>query len=399
MTNEKISKVATQVGVTEETLESRMNLVLEEQSSAWAASGKSQDDIQTMALRVAARQLVSERARVERSGCTSFSGMFVSVPPYKDWARIAYNKMKNTLAGLDDDGRTNLVASGAIILYENNHDGTWTKTHNPSLSAGNAFEHDSDTTTIESLPAKSMTLDENTSFSCVWDKNNPTFPSGDRNWKYGAARPLEETDRTCKFIGTDGSGEPEMLTVRLSGDLAKIQFPTFTPGVLTGKAGKNSNVYGKAGVTSFEADASVASLFSGPPLVLGDDGPEGIIVDLANEFLPGLHGIGEYHDAHREDSDWWSQTVATVVEVVHIDPLDNGGYTITVGDLDIMSDFGTLDFRVPKGTVVDFGVGSQTAIIGAPWKTSEGDYRFTVHGFWVCDTVAPATSDATGWDE
>lgn len=115
---------------------------------------------------------------------------------YKDWGKILYNKMSNQLKSLDEDAREALVAQGRVVLFEDNHDGTYTRTANPSLVAKEMFEEGADTSEVSELPRNTMALDENTHFYIVWDKNNPEFPSGDRNFKYGNARPLEERERT-----------------------------------------------------------------------------------------------------------------------------------------------------------------------------------------------------------
>lgn len=394
-----LENVAKQIGVSTDSLNARIAEVLDSQGSAWTAAGRNSDEQNTMALRVAARQLSSERARIQSSGCSRIDGMFVAVPPKKDWASMAYRKMAVTLNG-NSDMRDNLVSSGEIIYYINNGDGSFTKNHNPTLTLKQPFEADMDSTTVDKVPERSVELDNGDYFSLVWEKGVPTLPSGDSNWKYGAPRPLNEPERSCKFLGVVDGGELTMFSVRLQGDLASKSYPTFTPGYIAAKVGKNDTLWGKAGVTSFEPDANVASIFPGPPLSIGENGPEGIIPQMVTEFIGGLADMRTYHDAHREDEDWWGQTIATIVEVVQIDPRENGGWTVTVGDLDILSEAPTMDIWLPKGDL-DFGVGSEMVIMGAPWKTRDTDeMRLSLHGWWVSDSIAPTPSDdLAGWDE
>lgn len=400
MSNEQLNKVADQIGVAQDALQARMNTVLSEQGSSWSASGKSSEECSTMALRVAARQLVSERAKIERSGCINFEGMFVKVPPYKDWGRAAYNKMKNTLATLDGDAREALVAQGSVVIYENNHDGTYTRTYNPSLMSKQAFEEDHATDTVNELPSRVFELDDNTHFYVVWDKANPTFPSGDSNWKYGSPRPLEELDRKCLFLGRKAGSKDaiDLFTVSLSGQEAKTQPQAFRPGSIGVRPGKNNNLYSKAGVTSFLANDALASMFDSPPLVIGDSGPEGIVPELVTDFLPGLHALPDWYNANKDSATKWTDWVGLVGEVIHIDPRERGGYTITVGDLDITSTAPAVEMAVPEGTTLDFAVGSQIMLVGSPWQTREGDTRFSNYGWWIVDAIAPSVQSDDGWD-
>lgn len=385
-----LKNVAKQIGVSEEALQSRIEMVTTSQVTG------------DKAVRIAARQLQSEKTRIAKSGLERFDGMFVSVPPKKDWARMAYRKMTATLNnGASQEQIEALVSNGEIIYYQNNGNGSYTRLYNSNLENKNAFAPDLSTGTWDSLPKRMQELNNGDAFSLVWNKTNHKLPSGDANWQYGIARPLEESERSCKFLGMgEADSELTLFTVRFRGEEAQRGPPSFEPGYIALKRGNNNNCYSKAGITSFTPDSAAASIFPGPPLAITDDGPVGIIPDLVTEFLGGLSDLGPYFDAHRQDEDWWGQSVATVVEVVHIDPRDNGGWTVTVGDLDIMSDAPTIDIWLGKGDL-PFAVGSSMVVTGAPWKTQEDEVRFSVYGWWILDGIAPETSsdDVEGWDE
>ena len=63
------------------------------------------------------------------------------MPREKDWAKMAFNKMKKQLQAMPDmSQRMALVGQGALVLYENNHDGSFTRHANPSLLNRQAFE-------------------------------------------------------------------------------------------------------------------------------------------------------------------------------------------------------------------------------------------------------------------
>lgn len=261
---EMLSKVAQQVKIDENTLSARAEQVLASEGAGWSVVGKTEEECKVLALRVSARQLTAEKAKLSRSGATIYEGMFVYTPRYKDWADMAYKKMKNTLTSMDNDGRMALVSQGALYLYENNHDGTWTRHANPSLMAKQTFEEGMVSVDVDSLPNRIYTLDGNTSFSLVWDKANMAFANGNDNFKYGAARPLNEYDRTCLFAGRkEGEDDLSIISVRLQGELAKTEFPTFVTGKIGLKAAnKPDTAYGTK-VTTFTADESVMEIL--PP--------------------------------------------------------------------------------------------------------------------------------------
>ena len=404
-----LGKVAKQIGADEGTLADKASAVFSTESAGWMASGKTEEQSKVLALRVAARQLTAEKARLARSGADLYEGMFVSVPRPKDWAKMAYNKMKNTLEGLDEDGRMALVTQGAVQIFENNHDGTFTNHYNPSLSEKRMFEEQYDTKDIDSLPKRTMALADGSYFALIWDKNNMEFANGNPNFKYGALRPLEELDRTCIFYGRNaaGNGNVGPIEVRLSGEQAKIQFPTFVTGTIGLKTGNRAGLCYGTKATAFTADASKAEIFPSPPLtdLMGDNGPSGIIADwLGETLLPSLEKCAEVYDT-LEQKEKWNSTFGTVVEVVHIDPRERGGFVLTLADVDIMSGVPPIDMIVPSEHEgeVDFGIGSELVIIGQPWTTKDGELRFSASGWWCVNAMTPLadTMDAdteTGWD-
>lgn len=406
-TQEMLNKVAAQVGTDTNTLKTKMDAVLATEGPAWSSAGKTDEQVQTLALRVAARQIASEAAKMARSGATLMEGMFVHVPRFKDWGEMAYRKMENTLKSLDMDGRLALVSQGALYLYEDNMDGSFTRHGNPSLLARRPFEEGVDSVDVDALPDRSASLDAVTHFSLVWDKNNMTFANGNENFKYGAARPLSEKDRTCLFLGRPkgADADPSLFEVRLSGAEAEAQFPTFVTGTIGLKvANKPGLCYGTK-ATSFTEDASVANIFSGPPLTIADGTPSGAVRDwLGDTFMPSLKECAA-HYATLDGKERWDTIYGSVVEVAHIDPRDNGGYTVVVGDLDLLSSHPTVDVYVPAehAHLIDFGVGSEMVIVGQPWSTREGEPRFSVNGWWCMDGIAPvevtvAEDENDGWD-
>ena len=219
-------------------------------------------------------------------------------------------------------------------------------------------------------------------------------------------RPLEELDRTCIFYGRNAAGNGNLgaIEVRLSGEQAKIQFPTFVTGTIGLKsANKPLLCYGTK-ATVFTADPSKASIFDAPPLTLEDGTPSGIIADwLPETLLPSLEKCVEVYDT-LDQKEKWNTTFATVVEVVHIDPRERGGFVLTLADTDIMSGVPPIDMIVPSEHEgeVDFAIGSEIVIIGSPWTTRDGEIRFSASGWWCVNAMAPLADtevgEETGWD-
>ena len=284
MDDTMINNVAKTVNVAADTLRSKAESVLTEQGAAWKNAGKSDDDCGILALRVAARMISTENARLSRSGATKYEGMFISVPRPKEWGKILYNKMSGQLRAATEDVRNVLVESGAVVLFENNHDGSYTR------HAREDF-YGVETADVSELPRHTQKLDENTHFFVVWDKNNKTFPSGDANFKYGRPRPQDERERTMLFLGRKQgtTDEVKTLTVKATQKGADVQYPTFTTGTIALRPAANgTTAYAKDGVSVFESDASLSSILSAEPLTLVPQ-----IIGHEN-MISGLDKLGQY---------------------------------------------------------------------------------------------------------
>ncbi len=386
MSAEMLNNIAKTLNVAPELVRERADAVLAEQGAAWKNAGRSDEDCFILALRVAGRNITSENARMRRAGADSYEGMFISVPRPKEWGKILYNKMKNQLSSASAEVRQTFVDNGSVVIFEDNHDGTYTR-----LSAEKYFgSPESDTST---LPKHTMQLDANTHFYVVWDKNNATFPSGDANFKYGAPRPQDERERTSIFFGkvSGSNAEPTLVTVSGNGKAADRQFPTFIPLSIPMKTGKNGRCYLNADVSVPTENPDLASMFSGSPLDM-----IGGLIGQEN-MLPSLAGLGQYYDTFNGQDGWWDRLCATVVEVIHIDPRDNGGSILVCGDTDLTSMAGTLD--VYCDDVPSFGVGTKLLVVGQAWRTREMEERMTVNGWWAFDEIAQMVQPDFGADD
>lgn len=387
MSDEMLNNIAKTLNVAPETVRARADEVLAEQGAAWRNAGRSEEDCFILALRVAGRNITSENARLRRARADTYEGMFISVPRPKEWGKILYNKMKNQLATASPEVRQTFVDNGSVVLFEDNHDGSYTR-----LSAEQYGQTESD---VSSLPKHTMQLDANTHFYVVWDKNNPTFPSGDANFKYGAPRPQDERERTCLFYGRMvGGNDLQLIQVSGSGKAADTQFPTFTPLTIPLRSGKNGRAYLNADVSKPTINLDLASMYEGSPLdmlpaLIGEE-----------NILPSLSALGQYYDQYNGTDGWWDRNCATVVEVNHIDPRDNGGCILVCGDTDLMSMAGTIDIYCDD--IPPLGVGSQLLVLGQAWRTREDEDRMTVNGWWPSNVVEPmvepSVSDDDGWE-
>ena len=386
-----LNNIAKTLNVAPEMVQERANAVLAEQGAAWKNAGRSEDDCFILALRVAGRNITSENARMRRAGADTYEGMFISVPRPKEWGKILYNKMKNQLGSASAEVRQTFVDNGSVVIFDDNHDGTYTR-----LSAEKYFGRpESD---LSELPKHTMQLDANTHFYVVWDKNNATFPSGDANFKYGAPRPQDERERTSTFFGRiqGSNSELKVFTVSGSAKAADKQYPTFTPLTIPLKTGKNNRCYLNVNVSDATVNTELSNIFSGSPLDMLPD-----IIGQEN-MLPNLGAIGAYYDQHNGTDGWWDRMCATVVEVIHIDPRDNGGAILVCGDTDITSLAGTID--VYCDDIPTFGVGTKLMIVGQAWRTREMEDKMSVNGWWAYDEIAalvePDFSDDgdNGWE-
>jgi len=396
--DQMIDRISKNIGASEEAVRSRMDTVLSENRNVWLDAGKTEDECGLNALRIAGRQIKSESERLKRSGATLYEGMFISVPRYKDWAELAYKKAATTLSQGNETVIETLIEEGNIILYEDNNDGTFTKRYNPSLAQQAAFESGGATTEIESLPKGVYDAGNGMHFHLIWDNKNPTFPSGGANFKYGKPRPLTEKDRTCLFLGRKQGSTDDMrvLSMRFNGVLAEEQHPTFVAGTIAMRPARNADVsYGKAGVSVFNRDDTVQDSFS--------DAPDTLVGGLSQikTLEGGLQDIEAYVGT-LSDKERWDALAAAIVEVIHIDPRDNGGYIVTTGDLDIMSTAGTVDIYVTAAHehLVDFAVGSTLMLVGSPYMSRDDEAKLAVTGWWCAESMAAAAepSGEGGWD-
>jgi len=396
-----IDNIAKKVNVSADIMRQKAEAILALQGGAWKNAGKSDDDCNVLALRVAARQLTTEQAALSRSGAVTYEGMFVSVPRSKEWGKILYNKMTNQLRVASEDVRQSFVDNGTVVLFEDNHDGSFTR-HSKQDYFG------SETADVTELPRHTQRLDDNTHFYVVWDKNNKTFPSGDANFKYGRPRPQDERERTMLFLGrvTGDNSDPKLITVKATQAAADVQYPTFTPCTFAMRPNAAGTVaYVKPKVSTFTASQSVASIFNTAPVIYEDGSIKGgvayDVVGMENT-LSGLSDLASYYDTFNGKDGWWDRSLIVVGEVIHIDPRDNGGYVLMVSDVDIMSSAEGVEIYVPseQDDKVTFAVGTKVLMLGQAWRTKEGEDRLSVNGWYAFDEIAPVVAeDDSGWDE
>tara|TARA_R100001443_G_scaffold19528_4_gene31221 strand:- start:5200 stop:6381 length:1182 start_codon:yes stop_codon:yes gene_type:complete len=392
MTEDMLEKVAKTVGVSPDTLREKAEEVFEAQSAAWLNAGKTGEEASVLALRVAARQIANEQAKLRRSGATLYEGMFVHVPKAKEWGKILYNKMQGQLANATDEVKNTLIENGSIVIFEDNHDGSFTRYAREDFFGASESE-------VSDLPRTTQKLDESTHYYIVWDSNNPTFPSGDKNFKYGAARPHDERERTSLFFGRPqgSNGEWSPILIKGSSNSADMQFPTFTTGTIGVRPSRDGATGYLTRVSEFTEDENLTSMFSSPPLELMQE-------FLPDDFLPALTNLGEYYDNYYGKDGWWDRICGVVAEIIHIDPRDNGGFIMVCSDPDIMSMAEPLDVYVPasQSHLVDFAVGTKVLLTGQVWRTREGDDRMSVNGWWAFDKIAPIVAspdvEGEGWD-
>lgn len=389
-----IERIAKTLNTDVATLKAKTQEVLDAQGSAWENAGKSEEDSYALALKVAGSKIRNANARLARSGASKVAGMFVSVPRPKEWGKILYNKMKNQLMSATEELRMTFVDNGTVVLYTDNADGTYTR-----YSREDFFGED--VSSVTELPKHTMQLDGITHFYCVWDKNNATFPSGDRNFKFGNARPQDERERTSLFFGkVEGSTDSwKPISVTAQSAAADIQFPTFTPLTMALKMGRDgTRAYVKADMADVTLDATQADLFPAPPIT--NEGT-GLMADYLGEenMLPTLESLRGYYDTFNGKDGWWDRMLGVIAEVIHIDPRDNGGYTLVCADLDITSTAPVVEVYVGSTDAhrVDFAVGTKILLVGQTWRTRDTDeQRISVNGWWPFDEVAAMEIDLGG---
>lgn len=388
--NTVMERVAKNVGCSVEALQAKHESVLTANRANLEASGLSAADLEMKTLRMAAAEMRAVTARLSRSGATMLKGMFVSVPRTKDIAKRQYANMARTLSSLPEEARMNMVAQGAIVLWEPDMvDGGYTYHHNPSLESKQPFQEDTAERRVQNLPKTAASLPDGTHFALIADKSSPTWPSGGENFRYGRYRAQSEPMRDCLWLGTEDGGSVRVVKVRFTGDDAKTQHPTFVLGTLPAKMGRNGDTaYAKKGVSVFTPDPSVLSLFEEPPVK--SDGT-GLLASHTNiAMLEGLGGIEEWLGG-LSDSEKWDAQCAVPLEVAHIDPREGGGYIITLADLDIASPIAPIDLWVSREeeSKVDFAVGSVVLALGGAWMgKDDGMPRMMVNGWWCMDSIA-----------
>ena len=129
------------------------------------------------------------------------------------------------------------------------------------------------------------------------------------------------------------------------------------------------------------------SIFDSAPF---DEGGEGLLKDLVG--ATPLTGLGDLEGwlGSLSDKEKWDALCAMPLEVAHIDVRENGGFIITLADLDITSPIAPIDLWVAKEeeSKVDFAVGSLVVAVGGGWiDKSTGMPRMSVSGWWVMDSV------------
>ena len=390
-----IDRIAKNVGCDVTTVTSRMDQVLNEQRSVWTDAGKTEDQCITLALRIAGRQIKTEVDKAKRSGCVVYEGMFLTSPRYKDWAKMGYDKMAKQIENEALwDTTLDLVSQGKLTVFEYDAETNgYIKHYNPSLARKDAFSVGIDQTNVSELPKEAVEVGNGKAFYMIWDSSNPSWDNGRINFKYGKPRPASEKDRTCLFFGRkQGDDDWGVISMKFSGKLAEVDQPTYVPGTIAMRPARNGMVaYAKPALSSFMANDALASQFPADPIA--------IVKKEATAFLDnGLAGLDAFYNENKDAQDKWDQWVGLVGEVVHIDPRDNGGFIMTVGDLDIMSDAATTDVYVPASQehLLTFSVGSQVMLVGQVWQNRDEETLLTVQGWWCSDALEPV--NVGGWD-
>jgi len=405
-----MERVAKNVGCAVEDLKVRFEAKYAEHGEHLSSHAPEGQDVALKVLRMAAAEMRAETARLNRSGCEAVEGMFISCPRYKDWGGIAYKKMSQTLEQMDEAGRINLVSQGVIALYLNDDiNGGFRFVHNPSLVNKEPFHASSIESHVSDLPKNVMKMEDETGyFACIENNSIPTWPNGGQNFRYGAFRRLEDLSRDCLFWGrTKDNQKLRLIKVKITGEDAKIQHPTFVAGKIPLKMGNTGEVgYAKKGVSVFQKSEGVAALFTEAPF--NEDMTGGPLADMGITVLKSLSDIKPYVEG-LDPKEKWDALCAIPLEVAHIDPREKGGFILTLADLDITSPEMPLDLYISKEEEgkVDFSVGSIVCAIGSGWvHKDDGGGRMSMTSWYALQTIEQATlpleeesdeSDSMGW--
>ena len=189
-----------------------------------------------------------------------------------------------------------------------------------------------------------------------------------------------------------------VFAVKASGCLSRRAWPTFIGGKITARLARRGDIlYLKEGVSAWVEDEDVATMFDGPPNTWNYE--QGI--DLTD--LSGLDGITNFVDG-LDDKRRWNALVSLNLEVIHIDPLDRGGFVITLGDTDYSSLSMPIDLFVPASQPdsIDFGDGSHLYVVGQAWVGDTGEGRLSPTGWSVTNAVTLSAEvsedDDDGWE-
>lgn len=399
ITSEMYERVAKNVGCTINQLMEKHKRVKEANADALKSAGVSEEEIDTKTLRMCAAEMRVETARLSKSGCEMLEGVFLSTPRYKDWGKVFYEKYKTMLNGLDEMGRTMLVSQGLITLYLHDEQGGYAIHHNPSLTNKQVFAEGCEVMKGSVLPKQATDIGDGTGFFvCIENKSNPTYPSGSPNYAYGKARATQDLERTCLFYGrkVGDTSAPTLMEFKFRGDLAKVNYPTFSPLRIPANVSKNGVAYAKAGVSTYTLEESVANIFSKPPMLA--DG-SGFIADNL-KVLNGLEGVRPYVES-LSDKDKWDALACTIMEVAHIDPRESGGYVITCADLDLISPHAPIDLYVSQEEEhkVSFGVGSILAVVGQPYINRDDEPKIANTGWYCVESVDIVEYDTNEEDD
>ena len=392
MESTMLERVASNIGCSQEQLENELAVAQGSHKASLLTAGKSEGDADAICLRMAATVIRKKAASLSASGCKPYEGAFVSVPRAKDFAELSYKKMASQLETLPSSSINNLVSMGSIMFYEPNGSGGYTRLANPSLLNKTPFAEGTRTDDVQMLPKNCMGISSGRAFSLIWNNNMPSYPSGDANFRYGAARPLNEPERTSYFYGrlAGTTNELALMQVVASGKMSRASPPTFIAGAIAARANRDgSKLYLKDGVSEFVADEAVQNIFTGDPSSWDIDGFDITYLKSLSDIPSFIEGL----DSKRK----WDALAVMDLEVIHIDPRERGGFVVSLGDLDYTSLSLPIDLWVPKSqeNLVDFGVGSVLTVIGSAWVGREGDARLTATGWFVKEsiTVAPVETD------